>query len=192
MVLEKIFEEYPWQIQEVVRKTRALHDELVTFCQLAGSDTSMDQILSRWKPPPKGLIKINVDDNFLEDRSRPGAGGVVCGHDGSLIAGFTHFENHGDALMADYTSIICESDGLKAVNLIHNLENASLHVYAFVLLKISDALHHGTVNLVHILREQNICADFMVKEASYSACSTHYTRPPVDLKSPLQRDNLVS
>jgi hypothetical protein len=65
-----IFEEHSWQIQEVVRKTRTLHDELVTFCQPPGSDTSMNRILPRWKPPPEGLNKINVDDRFLEDRSR--------------------------------------------------------------------------------------------------------------------------
>lgn len=54
----RLFEEHPLQIQEVVRKTRALHDELITFCQPPGSDTSMDRILVRWKPPPKGLIKM--------------------------------------------------------------------------------------------------------------------------------------
>ncbi|RHN54219.1 hypothetical protein MtrunA17_Chr5g0404331 [Medicago truncatula] len=43
----------------------------------------MDHILSRWKPPHKGLIKINVEDNFLEDISRLGVGRVVRGHDSS-------------------------------------------------------------------------------------------------------------
>jgi len=191
----------------VVRKTRVLHDELITFCQPRGFDKSMDRILAQWKPPPEGLIKINMDDSFLEDSSRLGAGGVICGHDGGWIAGFTHFENGGDALMPEpraiqlgiatcydlgYTSIICESDCLEAVNLIHNLENASLHVYASLLLEISDALHNGTINLVHILREQNINIDFMAKEASYSACSAHWTRPPAGLDSLILRDNLAS
>jgi len=72
------------------------------------------------------------------------------------------------------------------------LENASLHVYAYVVLEISDALHHGIVNLVHILREHNICADFMAKEASYSACSAHWTRPPTGLESLFLGDNLAS
>lgn len=43
----------------------------------------MDHILSRWKPSHKGLIKINVEDSFLEDISRLGVGGVVRGHDSS-------------------------------------------------------------------------------------------------------------
>lgn len=61
----------------------------------------MDHILSRWKPSHKGLIKINVEDSFLEDISRLGVGGVVRGHDSSWIAGFTHFKNGGDALLAE-------------------------------------------------------------------------------------------
>jgi len=88
---------------------------------------------------------------FMKTTPHLGASGVVRGHDGTWITGFTHFENGGDALLAElratqlwittyydigYTSIICESDNLEAVNLIHNLDNASLHVYAYVLLEI--------------------------------------------------------
>jgi len=166
----------------------------------------MDQILPRWKSDLEGLIKVNVDGTFLEDIPRLRVGGVVCGHDGSWIVGFIHFENGSDALMADIraiqlviatcynlgcTNILCESDCLETVNLIHNLKNASLHVYA-LLPEITDALHHETVNLVHILREHNICANFMAKETSYSAYSAHWTRPPAGIESLLLKDNLAS
>jgi len=43
----------------------------------------MSRILEHWKPPPKGLIKLNVDGTFLEDSFRLGAGGVLHGHDGN-------------------------------------------------------------------------------------------------------------
>jgi len=148
----------------------------------------MARILVHWKPPPEGLIKLNVEDSFLEDGFRLGASGVLRGHEGNWIAGFTHFGNGGDALLAKlraiqlgiatcydlgYTHFICESDCLEAIDLILNVTNASLHVYAFVLLEISDALHHGTINLVHITREQNICADFMAKKDAHSASSAY-------------------
>jgi len=58
---------------------------------------------------------------------------------------------------------------LKVVDLIYIIINASLHVYVHVLLEISEALHHGTINLVHIVREQNICVDFMAKESVHSS-----------------------
>jgi hypothetical protein len=201
-----IFEEQPCQIHEVVRKTQALHDEFITFCQPTGSNTSMARILVHWKPPPEGLIKLNVDGSFLEDGFRLGAGGVLRGHEGNWIAGFTHFGNGGDALLAElraiqlgiatcydlgYTHFICESDCLEAIDLILNVTNASLHVYASVLLEISDALHHGTINLVHIPREQNICADFMAKKGAHSASSAHWDRPPDGLESLLLRDKLA-
>jgi len=78
-----------------------------------------------WKPPPEGLIKLNVDDNFLEDSFHLGVGGVLCGHDVNWIARFTYFANDGNVLLAklraiqlgiatcydpDYTHFICESD----------------------------------------------------------------------------------
>jgi len=90
-----------WHIQEVVRKTQALHEVFIIFCQPPGFDTFMDRISSHWKPAPERLMKINVDDSFLKGSSCLEAGGVVRGHDGSWIAGFTHFENGGDALLAE-------------------------------------------------------------------------------------------
>jgi len=108
----------------------------------------------------------NVDESFLEDSFRLGAGGVLRGHDGNWIAGFAHFANGGDALLVElrviqlgiatcydlgYTHFICESDCLKAIDLILNVTNVNLHVYAYVLLEIKNALHHEIVNLVHIL-----------------------------------------
>jgi len=123
----------------------------------------MAQILVHLKPPPKGLITLNVDGSFLEDSFRLGAGGVLRGYDGNWITGFTHFENGGDALLAElrviqleistcydlgYTHFIYESDCLEAIDLILNVTNVSLRVYTFVLLEILDALHNWTINLV--------------------------------------------
>jgi hypothetical protein len=190
----------------VVRKTHALHDDFITFCQPTGSNTSMTRILVHWKPPPEGLIKLNVNGSFLEDGFCLGTGGVLCGHDGNWIAGFTHFANGGDALLAElraiqigiatcydlgYTHFIGESDCLEVINLILNVTNVSLHVYASVLLEISDALRHGTINLIHIPREQNICVDSLAKKGAHSASSAHWDRPPDGLKSLLLRDKLA-
>ena len=77
-----------------------MHCMTSSFCQPLGSNTSMARILVHWKPPPEGLIKLNVDGSFLEYSFRLGAGGVLRGHDGNKIAGFTHFANGCDALLA--------------------------------------------------------------------------------------------
>lgn len=47
-------------------------------------------------------------------------------------------------------------------------------MYVSVLLEISDVLNHGTVNLVNIPRQHNICVDFMAKKGAHSASSAHW------------------
>ena len=74
-----------------------------------------------------------------------GAGGVVRNHDGDWIAGFSHYEVGGDALLAElratqidldfcgkkgYVNIICESDCLETVDLIIVGRDHTLHTYA--------------------------------------------------------------
>jgi hypothetical protein len=44
--------------------------------------------------------------------------------------------------------------------------------------------------LVHVLREQNMCADFMAKEESHGRCSTHWNCPLPDMESLILRDKL--
>jgi len=51
---------------------------------------------------------------------------------------------------------------LEAVDLIIAGSDHSLHTYATDILHIKDALQgNGNTTLVHVLREQNMCADFM-------------------------------
>ncbi|KEH22036.1 FBD protein [Medicago truncatula] len=54
-----------------------------------------------------------------------------------------------------------------------------------------DALHgNGNTTLVHVLREQNMCANFIVKEGSHAKCSAHWNHPPPDMESLILRDKL--
>ena len=58
--------------------------------------------------------------------------------------------------------IDCESDCLEVVDMIIDGHDHSLHTYAIYILHIKDVLHeNGNTTLVHVLREQNMCADFM-------------------------------
>jgi hypothetical protein len=52
--------------------------------------------------------------------------------------------------------------------------NHTLHTYAIDILHIRDDLHeNGNTTLMHVIKEQNMCANFMVKEGSHSKCSSH-------------------
>ena len=157
-------------------------------------------------PPLEGTLKLNIDGSFLEDLGCLGVGGVVRNHNGDWIAGFSHYEAGGDALLAElrviqigllfcslkgYVSIICESDCLEAIDLIIDGRDHTLHTYAIVILHIRDALHgNGNITLVHVLREQNMCADFMAKEGSRPRCSARWNCPPPDMESLILRDKL--
>jgi len=164
------------------------------------------RLLAHWIPPPEGTLKLNIDGSFLEDISCLGAGGVVRNHDGDWIAGFSHYKARGDALLAElraiqigldfcskkcYVNIICESDCLEAVELIIDGRDHTLQTYATDILHIRDVLHgNRNTTLVHILREQNMCADFMVNNGSHARCSSHWNCPPSGMESLILRDKL--
>lgn len=96
-----------------------------------------------------------MDDNFLDNNSILGAGGVVRNIDGDLMFGFSHFENGGDALLAELRAMelglelfllrvlrrfICESDCLKAVTLVLTKNINCLHIYVHMILRVIDLM----------------------------------------------------
>jgi hypothetical protein len=80
---------------------------------------------------------------------------------------------------------------LEAVELIIVGWNHILHIYATDILRIRDVLHeNGNTTVVHVFREQNMCADFMANEGSHAKCSAHWNCPPPDMESLILRDKL--
>lgn len=67
-----------------------------------------------------------------------------------------------------YVNIIYESDCLEAVDLIIVCRDHTLHTYATNILHIRDYLHRNGNTMVHVLREQNMCAYFMANEGSHA------------------------
>jgi len=60
----------------------------------------------------------------------------------------------------------------------------TLHAYAYDIPHIKDVLHgNGNTTLVHVLRKQNMCANFMAKEGSHARCSTYWNSPPSGMES---------
>jgi len=183
-----IFEDQHWRIQDVMRKIFLLHDECISYYPNLSSDPQSSRLLAHWSPSPEGTLKLSIDGRFLED------------------FGFSHYEDGGDALLAElraiqigldfcckkgYVNIICESDCLEAVDLIIDSRDHHLHTYATDILHIRDALlGDGNTTLVYVFREQNMCADFMAKEGSHTRCSAHWNCPPPGMESLILRDKL--
>jgi len=77
-----------------------------------------------------------------------------------------------------YVNIICESDCLETIDLIIDGRDHNLHNYASDILHMRDALHvNENTTLVQVRMEQNMCADFLVKEISHARCSVHCKFP---------------
>ena len=90
-----------------------------------------------------------------------------------------------------YVNIIFESDCLELVDLIIDGRDHTLHTYATDILRIRDALHgNGNTTLVHVIREQNMCADFMAKERSHARYSARSNYPPAGMESFILIDKL--
>lgn len=71
-----------------------------------------------------------------------------------------------------YNNIICESGCLEAFEMFVVGRDHTLHTYVTDILHIRDILHgNDNTTLVHVLREQNMCTNFMAKEESHSRCS---------------------
>jgi len=80
---------------------------------------------------------------------------------------------------------------LEAVDLIIDGHDHTLHTYPTGILHIRDVLHENdNTTLVHVLKEQNMCADFMAKKGSHVRCSTHWNCHPSGMKSLILRDKL--
>jgi len=167
---------------------------------------SYSRLLAHWTSPPEGMFKLNVDGSFLEDSLCLGTGGVIRNHEGEWIAGFSHYEVGGDALLVElraiqigidichnrsYTNVICESDCLEVVKIFIGSSSHNLHVHASTILQIFEALQQeDNYILVHILLEQNMCADFMAKEGTHSITIVTWDRPPPGMESLLLRGKL--
>ena len=73
---------------------------------------------------------------------------------------------------------------MEVVDLIIDGHDHTLHTYVSDILHIRDVLHeNGNSTLVHVLMEQNMCADSMAKEGSHARCSAHWICPPPGMES---------
>lgn len=188
-----IFEGNLWQVHEALRKVHSAHEEYITHCSRDGIDPAPLRLLAHWTPPSQGNYKLNVDSRFLDNNFVLGACGVVRNSDGDWMFSFSHFENSGDALLAELRAMelglelclqrgmrcfLCESDCLEAITLVSTENINCLHSYAHTTLQITELMAKCEVDSWrHVVRETNKCVDFLAKEGAHSSCSTHWDSP---------------
>ncbi|KAF2322315.1 hypothetical protein GH714_011106 [Hevea brasiliensis] len=133
-----------------------------------------------WQPPPEGWVKLNVDGSCLGNPGDASAGGLLRDASSNWLLGFGFNIGETSVLAAEligisfglqlawlngFRRVIVESDSLKAVKLINNERDISLHPLALIqdcrrLMKMDWDCY-----LSHIYREQNFCADSLAKQS---------------------------
>lgn len=150
-----------------------------------------------------GLI-LNVDGSSLGNPGPAGFGGLVRNSEGGWLVGFSGHIGHSDVLKAElngilnglkiawergYRNLLCYTDSMNAKTLIQD-QSIDFHRYATIVQEIRDLLNlPWSVDLLHTLREGNMCADHLAKLGA--TCDTKlliFENPPPDLQVALAGD----
>ena len=204
---QMIFSNEPYSIEGLVRSIQASHDDYLTHCSTPSLARRHARLIATWRPPPAGKVKLNTDGSALPDSQSIGSGGLLRDNKGDWIRGFSSFDGVGDPLLAElfgilhglalaldlgYKDLVCESDCLEAVTLLHSKGLHRFHRHASILAAIMMLMERGvSVEFVHVVREVNACADFLAKQGVRASTRRHiWITPPSDMESLLLKDVL--
>ncbi|KAF7821907.1 reverse transcriptase [Senna tora] len=158
--------------------------KVVEFFHLIGSNLDsplLKEFFISWSPPPEGWLKLNVDGTCQGSPKLIAGGGLIRDSLGNWIHGFTKFFGQGNSILAELCAIyeglnlakslhceklIVETDSLSAVNLISQNVCGNLHYLSTLIHNCKATLSaFSEVELCHIHREGNACADLWAKKA---------------------------
>ena len=131
-------------------------------------------ILVSWRPPPRGIFKLNVDGRCISNTTA-GCGGILRDARGEWIRGFSKQLTEKCPVATEYSAVlegikfclelglnsfIVESDARLVVEAINNkqLIQSCHHLYREMQAVLQQ---DGNVVVTHIFREANNCADVM-------------------------------
>ncbi|CAL0306241.1 unnamed protein product [Lupinus luteus] len=190
-----------------------VHETLGTMMKEdEGQYTLMDnaQVLRRvlkhvkWVSPPYGTFKLNIDGSSFGNLGRTGFRGLICCARGLWIFGFSGYVGlstnmHGELKSilhglthvwdSGFRNVICHSDSLESISLIKgNIHH--FHMYITLAFAIKELLNRERIVLLdHVVRETNLCANFLAKLGAREDISSKvWEQPPNELSSLLSRD----
>ncbi|KAL4276669.1 hypothetical protein AHAS_Ahas20G0230300 [Arachis hypogaea] len=182
----------------VVHQIKARTDEILKIdkYQRKSAINVESQCLIRWLPPPKKVLKLNVDGSFLGHLNSAACGGLFRDHLGRFIMGFSY--NLGScsithahelwgisrglqiAIAHEFTTLIVEPDSASALHLLKNGCPAN-HPCAPLIEDIGIyASRIANISWSHSLREANSVADVLAKKGQHLPFGLHIfdTAPP--------------
>ena len=102
-----IFKEEQNKGDIVVEIQRRVHE----FCRgmeihyKAGFQSIRKRHETKWKKPPEGWVKVNIDGACMDGGTRIAYGGAIREHNGSWIRGVAGLERSGSVLLAELKDI---------------------------------------------------------------------------------------
>ncbi|KAK3199278.1 hypothetical protein Dsin_022693 [Dipteronia sinensis] len=134
-----------------------------------------------WVPPPKEVLKFNVDGSFKKEIGRAGIGGVLLNSRGEVLCSFSAFVGNVDASTAELLAIqkacflcvskasvgrrkICiESDSRVAVSWVKDDDFGNLALVDVIYDICSKLRLLGKTSVNYIARDANVVADGLAK-----------------------------
>lgn len=199
-----------WEVRQAISEVLLSAHDYARFINPRKSLDAAGLPVYKWKRPPAGVLKLNVDGSCKLTSSAMFTGGLIRSDQGEWQSGFTSREGVGvgDSLLAELLAIknglvhawnkgarniICESDSAEAISLVQLEGDYSFLVYGALLHDIAQAANRPwRVQFMHIMREANNCADLLAK-AGYQVQADwkDWLEPPVQLVSLLHCDILM-
>lgn len=140
------------------------------------------------------VAKLNIDGKFMEDKNVMRCGGLIRTTKGDWVAGFSSYGGAGVALLAELQAvehglnlawrwglrkIVCETDSLYVVHLLHYTNLQSFHVFASLIARIMDLMRRDwNISLVHAFREADVRVDALAKRGARDGCDWKFWEDP--------------
>lgn len=162
----------------------------------------------RWQRLKPGVMKLNMDGSCITATNLMYTGGILREHSGDWKSSFSSSEGAGGSLLVEILAIknglqhtwkmgvqdlMCESDSLDVVSLLTGQGgDISLHTNAGLIENTLVLVAKSwTVQFNHVLREANMCVDYLAKVAAQMHSRwTDWKNPPVLMESFLLHDVL--
>ncbi|KAL9224347.1 hypothetical protein vseg_000390 [Gypsophila vaccaria] len=166
--------------------------------------TRSKEVFVRWSPPPSDWFVLNIDGASRGNPGESGAGGLIRTADGSLIRAFALKLGIGSSMRAevmalvrglalakelDLPRLIIQSDSQIVVELMKGNETMLSRPYVIKNCKELIECHQWRVEMQHIYREANTCADWLANLAiDQDELLTCFENPPPCLSYLMHQD----
>lgn len=115
-------------------------------------------LIAKWRPPPDGFLKLDVDGSYSQEHEVMGGGGVLRDHSGTWIAGFMSRKDAGTPFLAETWALLnglvfAWDRGVRQVDC--TSDNKELVQLLLAPSVLRDQIHAGVLRTILALMQRN-------------------------------------